>query len=868
MTPDVSSSSPRNHSAKLYRWLFLSLRYSIPYLTIIVAMMGYLIYEERSRSLEELSDNQRAGVSLGSFTIRKHFNRSMGDLALLSESNELHDLLTYGNTQSRAELEREFISFSRGTGLYDQIRFIDMTGQEVVRVNYNGGSPRAVKSAELQNKADRYYFSDSIKLGPGEIYFSPLDLNIEHGKVEEPHKPMLRLAMPIFHKGEKRGILVLNILGRHMLDDFYASTSNIRSGAMLLNNEGYWLFSPVKEDEWGFMFERKASLAARNPALWERMSRNESGQMRDSGGLWTWETVRPFDGASKVAEHPERRDPYSWKVASYVSHSEFDAAVSPQFSTQLVAGVVLCLLALVWSGLHAGSRLREEEKVEHIRQSEHKLRDLFDSMAEGFALHEIIIDESGTPVDYRFLEVNPAFEKLTGLKADDVIGRTLHEVLPNSEPVWVQRYGKVALSGKPDRFSEYSRETGKAFDISAYSPAHGQFACVFTDVTVNRHLEEQLRQSQKMESIGTLAGGVAHDFNNILTVIMGAAAMMQMKLEHDPELGPFVRQISSSAERAAKLTHSLLAFSRKQTIRPAKVEVNDIVSTMKEFLGRIIGEDITLTTLFSPEKLPVLADRGQIEQVLMNLAVNARDAMPNGGTITIETSIAQSRDHTIELDGCRPGEYALVSVTDSGVGMDATVRSRIFEPFFTTKEIGYGTGLGLSMAYGIIRQHDGTITVYSEPGEGSVFRLYLPLHGSRGDAENEQRPRTSLPGGAETILLVEDDPEVRSSNSAILECVGYNVLSACDGEEAIALYGQFGESISLVVLDVIMPGMNGKQIRDFLREIDPQVRTLFISGYTADILNRKGVLAEDINFLPKPLEPHLFLSKVRELIDG
>jgi len=389
----------------------------------------------------------------------------------------------------------------------------------------------------------------------------------------------------------------------------------------------------------------------------------------------------------------------------------------------------------------------------------------------------------------------------------------------------------------------------------------------FRNITEKKNLENQLFQAQKMEAIGQLAGGIAHDFNNILTAIIGFSTIVAMHMDANNPQRENVNHILAAADRATDLTRSLLTFSRKQIINPQPLDLNKTIKNIEKFLQRIIGEDISLVTVFYQGVLTIKADCGQIEQVLMNLATNARDAMPKGGTLTIATGALAMDGDFIRTHGYgETGEYALITVTDTGTGMDEETCKKLFEPFFTTKEMGKGTGLGLSIVYGIVRQHNGYISVSSEKGVGTTFKICLPLIGPTVKEESDNTEETTK-GGTETILVADDDPLVRQLSVNVLGQFGYTVITAEDGQDAIARFRESKDKIDLVILDVIMPLTNGKEAYDEIVRIRPDIKGIFISGYTADTIHRRGVLEVHTEYVSKPLRPTLLLKKVREVLD-
>jgi PAS domain S-box-containing protein len=382
-------------------------------------------------------------------------------------------------------------------------------------------------------------------------------------------------------------------------------------------------------------------------------------------------------------------------------------------------------------------------------------------------------------------------------------------------------------------------------------------------------LQEQLLQSQKMEAVGLLAGGVAHDFNNILTAIIGYANIVKMKMRTEDPQKNLLDQILRSSERGANLIQSLLAFSRKQLISPKPTDLNIIIRNVQKLLSRVITEDIEMKVVLDERNLTVMADSGQMEQILMNLATNARDAMPNGGALTLRTELTNIEESFIKQYGFGDrGEYALLSVTDSGSGMDEKTKERIFEPFFTTKDVGRGTGLGLAMVYGAIKQNGGFITVDSEPGKGATFNLYLPLIKTEAREGKNSQIVEIIKGGTETILIAEDDESLRELAGSVLKEFGYTVIEAKDGADAIEKFNEHKEKVKLLILDVIMPKKNGKEVFDEIKKSFPDIRVLFVSGYTSEIVHKKGIIDSKLNFLPKPILPNQLLKKVGEILDS
>ena len=525
---------------------------------------------------------------------------------------------------------------------------------------------------------------------------------------------------------------------------------------------------------------------------------------------------------------------------------------------------------------HYGSNqdiTQRKQAEEALRKTEEQYRRIVDTTSEGIWTANN---------DFFITYTNKRMAEILGYEPNELIGKNIRFFAFEDDVrdvVYKLERRKQGISEQYER--RYRRKDGSTVWVhvsatptyDAEGRVMGSFA-MFTDITARKYAEEekallesQLRQSQKLEAIGTLAGGVAHDFNNILTAIVGFSSLARMELTEDDPKTAYIEQVLSAAEKASNLTQSLLAFSRKQKIDPKPHRINDIIKDTTKLLKRLLTEDISLNIELDPANPVILADITQVDQILINLAINARDAMPKGGVLSIRMTTVTLGDEFIKShDLGQVGEYALLSVSDNGTGMDEITKEHIFEPFFTTKEMGRGTGLGLSTVYGIVKQHNGNINVDSTLNKGTTFRIYFPVVQLR-EQKVSDTLMADIQRGSETILVAEDDPGVRSFIVDILHRYGYTTIEAADGQKALRQYADNQDRIDLVVCDVVMPKMNGKEMYDRIKITNPNIRALFISGYTQDVVLDRGIEDSTVDFIAKPIRPKEFLKKVRGVLD-
>jgi PAS domain S-box-containing protein len=511
-----------------------------------------------------------------------------------------------------------------------------------------------------------------------------------------------------------------------------------------------------------------------------------------------------------------------------------------------------------------GNDITERKRIEsELKDYEERFRRLFETSKDGLLL---IDKQTGNIVN-----VNPAIVEMLGYFSEEFIGKKLQDVGLLKDIKDFRDTIRELIQEGFINYEDVHAETkqGQLIDVDIHLVDRAKYIqCNVRNITERKKLSAQLLQAQKMESIGRLVGEITQDFNNILSGIIAYQSLVDAEMKDDDPLRPYLNELKKLTEKAAVLTRSLLACSRKQVMEMKPADLNKIVFGMQKILDKLIGKDIEFKAQMAAEELIANVDIGQIEQILLNLTTNARDAMPHGGVLTISAEQVQIDKKFIQADSYgEAGNYAVLSVADTGAGMDEKTKEHIFEPFFTTKELGKGAGLGLAMVYGIIRQHNGFIKVYSEPGKGATFKIYLPLIPAK-EKILKKAELTAIPSYKETILLAEDNQAFREASKIFLESYGYKVLEAGNGKDALSIFSNNSAGIKLIITDMIMPKMQGNEVYEKAREIRPGIKCLFMSGYSNNIIQKRDVREKGVAFISKPFSPYDLLRKVRKILDS
>ena len=801
--------------------------------------------------------------------------------------------------QWRGMLSESFAAQLAAHPAYRQIRLIGATdgGREIARTDRIGpeNTVRVAPEAELQPRGDRDYFRRAMRLRAHEVDISPVELDREHGAIDAPHLPVVRASTPVVGPdGRPFGVVVIDI---DLRGPFARVRENARPGSAvyIVNSNGDYLLHPDPAREFGFQLGAPSRVQDDFPAPGGMLARGKAAPqvVQEHGGA---EFGAALAGA-RLAEGPQLF------VVEAVPYADLAAALTTvrnsTVAAVLVAAIGAVLLAIVLarsltrrltqmtaaidsfgrgeplslptrsSGeigalARAFDRMAAEvrEKTVSLETEIVERRRLFASSLDLI----LIVDREGTVID-----ISPSAEAILGYRPEEMIGRKGAALLHPGDLERAREEMRAARQGRATRNfdSRYVHRDGRIVPLTlsgAWLELEQRYFFIGRDMTERIALEQQLRQSQKLDAIGHLTGGVAHDFNNLLTVITGTIDILAEAVAHSPQLAAIARMINDAAWRGADLVQQLLAFARKQPLQPQPTDVNRLVLDTAKLLRPTLGESLEIKMTLEQDAWPAMIDPSQLGTALINLAVNARDAMPSGGELILETGnvMLDASFATIHAEDVGPGPYVMIAVTDTGVGIPADIRDRVFEPFFTTKEVGQGTGLGLSMVYGFVKQSGGHIKIDSKEGHGTTFKLYLPR--SNESVAPIERPVTAAEGGEETILVVEDDALVRQYVVAQLESLHYAVLAAASGREALDMIAA-GRAFDLLFTDVILgSGFNGPALADEILRLRPGVKVLYTSGYTKDAMAAHGRIDPGVALIHKPYRKIELARKIRAVL--
>ncbi|MES0370976.1 MAG: PAS domain S-box protein [Mariprofundaceae bacterium] len=954
---------------------------------LLAALGAYTYYTNEVEHHKTITiENELISLERSKASMSNQFGSIISDLKILASINELKEALDKNNPAAWDHLANDYKIIFREKKIYDQIRFIDSSGMEKLRINNTPDHPITVPPDKLQNKQHRYYFTDAIILSEDDYFISPLDLNIEHKKIELPIKPMIRFAMPVFDSGgKKRGIIIVNYLAQYLLDSFDLAHNDPLSipsvgDVMLLNQQGYWLHADEPDNNWGFMYPERQNLTfgSKFPHEWDVINSNIQGTVETESGIFIYSRSHPYlNLITKKGSGRHEHHKINWVVLSHISKSTI-ANLEQQLrqETLWIFIVTLLILAsfiiLLFRYNLIQQRLSEKDmktaiqdaaldviitcddhgiifdvnpaaedvfltsKDELIGRSFHDFVittgfDLDRSIQEGvteveamksdgtlfaaeiclsrinygefagytcflrdievrkklFEEHEKLskaVEHAGEAILLTDCEgiieyVNPALEKVSGYSADELIGQS-PSILKSGEHsesyyklLWdTITSGKVWTGSIIDRKKDGSLYPAR-LTISPIINEEGKithFVAIQEDMTQWEELENRFRQAQKMEAIGTLVGGIAHDFNNMLAGIIGKVFLAKKLAEPIPELATHLDEIEELGFSAADMIKQLLTFARKGQVEMRMFDIKPFIKETLKLVRTGLPETIFVNEKICAENLPILGDATQVQQIVMNLMTNARDAVNSQQSPEITASLelfradkAFSKAHDLQLDS----PFAKLSVSDNGMGIGQEHREHIFEPFFTTKEIGQGTGLGLSMVYGSVQSHNGIIVVDSELHHGTTVTIYLPLITSADPTDESKGSQEPVCGHGETLLLVDDQESVIQICQSILENLNYKVITAMNGKDALLKISTHDGEISLILMDVVMPVMGGIEAAREMERIGIDIPVLFVSGYTNDSSSPDTEFDKlATGFIGKPYQIGVLSRKIENLI--
>ncbi len=869
----------------------------LPVFLLILAVATLIMFANENARMATLRGDQQHSLWIQALDLDHDVRGVSSDLLILANQNEIKSFWDDDAEMIptiRSALNTEYLNISIYRGLYDHIRLIDENGMEVVRVNYNNGKPAAVPAEKLQNKKNRYYFSESFTLNQGEVFVSPLDLNIEHGQVEDPPKPMMRFATPVFDaKRNKKGVVILNYLAETLLEGFRTRYDPaLGSQAMLLNSDGYWLDGPVPEEEWGFMFEaRKEQTFAKDfPDAWETIFSQELGQFETAAGLFTFRTVYPLLAGQKAKNglgHFPLPSPsyvggheFFWKAVSFVPTDALYASRSEHLRS--VFAILVAVLSIVFFAAWriANSVALRKQAENDLQSSETRLQALSSASFEA-----IFLSEKGICVDQ-----NQTAEQIFGYTHAEAVGRRGTDWIVPEDRELVKTF---MLSGYEKSYETIGlRKDGTSFpcEIQARMSRIGGRTIRMTalrDITHRRRTEEenqllerQVQHAQKLESLGVLAGGIAHDFNNLLMAILGNAELAGHGLSPQSPAQAHIKKIEDVSRRAAELANQMLAYSGKGRFVVEPIDAGSLIEEMMDLLEVGISKKVVLKYNFAKQLPAFDGDATQIRQILLNLITNASEAIgKDSGVITLTTGMMEC-DHSY-LDKANAalsptlseqmpeGLYIYFEVIDTGCGMSAEALEKVFDPFYTTKFTG--RGLGMSAVQGIVRGHNGAIKISSEVDSGTTFRILFPANEfmAKDIAEISRSTNGDTGWLADgTVLLADDEDVVRAVGKQMLEQMGFRVIEAVNGREAVELYRKHADEIACVLLDLSMPDLDGKEAMKEIRSLHSGALVILCSGYSE--LEAVQHLEGDgpAGFLQKPFSLKELKGKLEEIMNG